>query len=132
MAIRPDNVQFSTLLPNYIQIIPNPTGNMDVIGNILPYTFSFTFTATISGLSPDKTRCDLYGVNQNTGNKQLLTNTGFPSIYQNKQGEKATCFVEYGTDSITFSMTIENNTGAVAVLIDQTFALTVVQYKIPF
>lgn len=132
MAIRPDDVQFSTLLPNYIQITPNPTGNMDIIGNILPDTFSFTFTATITGLSPDKTRCDLYGVNLNTGKKQLLTNAGFPSIYENKQGERAIHSIEYGTNSVTLSITIENNTGSVAVLIDQTIALTVVQYKVPF
>jgi hypothetical protein len=131
MTIKPDGIQFASFLPNYIQIIPNPTSSLDISG-IFPDTFSYTFSTTITGLSPNKTRCDVYGTNLNTGYRQLLTNSHFPAIYQNKAGEKVRCFITFGTNSVTFNLFIDNVTGAPVTLIDQTIAISVVQYKIPF
>lgn len=127
--IRPDNMQFYSALPSYT----NPStveGSLPVIGNILPDGFSFTFTTTLT-VDTAINKIDLYGINTNTGLRELLSSTGFPSIYQNSGGEAARHEISYAPGSITYSLTISNGTGGVLVLIDQTINLKAFCYTLP-
>jgi hypothetical protein len=129
MNIRPDRINFLSTLPNYINI-GNPTGTIAIGGSIADMSGQ-SFSVTIP-TSTDNTRFDIYGTNQNTNIKQLLSNTGYPVIYQSVSTEDVTSQVTYAPGSITVQINIANNTGAGIILMTQNIAVVVVEYRIPY
>lgn len=127
--IKPDNINFLSTLPAYIGI-GQPTGNIVISGTILNGSGQ-SFSITVP-TSPDNTRFDVYGVNQNTNIKQLLSNTNFPLIYQYKSTEFLAQEIDYAPSSITVIFQIQNFTGSSVTLINQTIAITIVEYQIPY
>lgn len=126
--IRPDKTQFLSELPQYLEL-PPVTGSL-VVSGVFPSGFSQNFTANVA-IQSNATRVDLYGTNQNTQKKQLLSSTGFPAIYQNAGGELAQHTIIYGVGLITWQLLITNNTASTITLINQTFALKAVCYTLP-
>jgi hypothetical protein len=127
--LRPDGINVHTLLPSFYSPVTT-TGNLVISGVVTPFAGA-TFSVTIS-TSSGTTRCDVYGKNMNDGTKQCLSSTGFPSIYQNAGGESASVQIDPGASSIRVQITIFNGTGLAVNLTNQTLAITVVQYKIPY
>lgn len=128
MNIRPDNINFLSTLPNYINI-GNPTGNIVISGSILDGNGQI-FSTNIS-TSSSNTRFDIYGLNTNTNTKQLFSGTDFPSIYQFISTENVTLSTVYNTGSISVSIEVDNFTGSTINLVNQTIAVTIVEYEIP-
>lgn len=126
--LRLDKILFSSELPSYINTADS-TANLTVSGSVANGA-TVNFTAVVTILSTTN-RCDLYGTNQNTITKQLLSNTGFPAIYQNKAGENAQQQILYGTGTITYILSIFNGTGSPITLTSQVIALEVIQYSLP-
>ncbi len=133
MNIRPDNINFLSTLPNYINLTYDtgaPTGTISVSGSIgIGATLTFS---TVITTSSQNTRSDVYGVNSNTGIKQLLSNTGYPTIFQKTGAEKVNVYIDYAATSLTVSIVVVNNTGAPILLTTQSIVVTVVEYQIPF
>lgn len=127
--IKPDGIQFFSRLPQYTELAP-ATGSLVLVGNGFPDGFSHTFSTTLS-IDSNATRVDLYATNSNTGKKQLLSSTGFPAVYQNVSGELAQHTITFGSNSLTWDLTITNNTGGPVTLIDQTFNLEAICYILP-
>lgn len=129
MAIKPDNIQFLSTLPNYINF-GDVSGNITFSGSIangVSQTYSVTLTT-----SRDNTRFDVYGVNQNTLKKALFSNNADPLIYQFVSSEATELIIAYAPTSMTITIEVTNNTGALINLIPQVIAVTIVQYKIPY
>lgn len=129
MAIKPDNIQFLSTLPNYINI-DNSSQDISISGVLLPLAvnnYTVTFTT-----SRNNTRFDIYGKNQNTLTKQLFSNTPFPVVYQNSSGEIARIITTYASTSITVTIQLTNNTAGVIGLISQIITISLVQYQIPY
>jgi len=127
--IRPDQINFLSTLPNYINI-GNTPGSIVITGSIAD-GFSATFSTTIA-TSRQNNRFDVYGTNQNTNTKQLLSNTSFPVIYQRTSTEAVNSIITYGVASIQVDILVENFTGGPITLVNQTIAISVVQYEIPY
>lgn len=133
MKIRPDDISFLSTLPNYINLTfdnGSPTGTINVSGNIPDLAVQdFSVTIPTSNLN---TRFDVYGVNQNTGTKQLFSNTSFPVIYQNAGGEVANVVTEYSPSSIKVTIELFNGTGAPIALVAQSIVVSIIEYQIPY
>lgn len=133
MAIRPDNIGFLSTLPNYIALTSdsaNPTGTISISGTIADGTT--TDYSTIITTSANNTRFDIFGTNQNTGIKQLYSNTTFPVNYQNAGGEAAVLVASYSPGSMTVTIELFNGTGGPVILTSQNIVVTIVQYQIPY
>lgn len=109
---------------------PTVTGSLVLVGNVFPPGFSYTFSTTVN-IGSTTNRVDLYGSNS-LGQKQCLSTTGFPAIYQNKAGELAQQYITYGSGTITYNLTITNNTASSITLIDQTIYLEANEIVLPF
>lgn len=138
MNIRPDGLALLTSLPNYINIIPNVTGNLNISGTITNGTTT-NFSVSVP-VVPSNTRCDIYGINLNNGLKQQLSNSNFISndiavstggIYQHKSTEFVQLMTSQGSN-ITVTVSVTNFTGSSITLVTQTIQIEVVQYAIPF
>lgn len=127
--IKPDNIQFLSTLPNYINIANSP-GTISISGT-LPDTAVQDYSVTIS-TSRNNTRFDVYGTNQNTQTKQLFSNTTVPVNYQNSGGELANIIISYAPTQMSVTIELTNNTGSPITLINQTFGINIVQYQIPY
>lgn len=133
MSIRPDGINFLSTLPNYICLTNDsnvPTGTISISGT-LANGATTDYSVTIS-TSLNNTRFDIYGVNQNTGIKQLYSNTTFPVNYQNTGGESATLLTTYSPTSMTVTIELFNGTGGLLNLTNQNIVITIVEYQIPY
>lgn len=133
MAIRPDNINFLSTLPNYIALTSDsgvPTGTIAISGTIgAGVTKDYSTTITTS---PNNTRFDIFGTNQNTGTKQLYSNTTYPVNYQNAGGESAKLVASYSPGSMTVTIELFNGTGGTVTLTSQNIVVTIVEYQIPY
>lgn len=133
MSIRPDGINFLSALPNYICLTNDsnvPTGTIS-ISSTLANGATADYSVTIP-TSLNNTRFDIYGTNQNTGIKQLYSNTTFPVNYQNAGGEAATLLTTYGSTSMTVTIELFNGTGGLLNLTSQNIVITIVEYQIPY
>lgn len=127
--IKPDNISFLSTLPTYIGI-GSPSNSFTISGTI-PDGSGQTFSTTVL-TSQNNTRFDVYGTNQHTNEKQLLSNTNFPSIYQFVSSELLQMTISYSSTSVEVQFQISNFTGASINLINQTILITVEEYMIPY
>lgn len=130
MGIRPDGISFLSTLPNYINF-DDATGSIAISGSIAGGGTTQNFSTTIA-TSRSNTRFDVFGINQNTNVKALLSNNADPLIYQSAGGEVTELVITYGPTSMTVLIEVTNNTGSPINLIAQAIAITVVQYQIPY
>lgn len=132
MTVNPDAIAMSSILPQFVNTNPAPiTAQLVMFGNKFPPAFSHTFSQTISYPS-GANWINLYASNSNTNLKQLVSQTGFPAIWQNAGGELAQQYITYGTNSLTYNLVITNNTAGNISLIDQNFNFELVMYQLPF
>ena len=127
--IRPDRIAFLSTLPNYINE-SEQTSNMAVSGTVAAAgTSSFQVVFTITA---NDTRNDVYAKNQNTGRKQLISNSAVFDIFQFTGLESVQIVTAITSTTLAVTLTVTNNTGAPIVLTNQTFTISVLSYKIPF
>lgn len=137
MSIRPDRIQFSTQLPNYINI-GTPIDNIVISGTVgIGATVNFSVAVSTS---VNNTRCDIYGKNTTNGNKQLLSTSNYISndvapgggIYIHVSTELAQLLLTQANGSVTVQISIFNGTGSPVTLTTQTIIVSVVEYQIPY
>lgn len=125
-----DNLQFSSLLPNYINtdVI---SGNITLSG-VIPDGSTVNFSTTLT-LSSTTTFSDIYA----TGNlflekTQLVGNNSIDTIYSSVSTEFVQNSMTYSGNQVTIVITVNNFTGFPITLTTQSFAIEIVEYQIPF
>jgi len=126
---RYDNLSFSTVLPNYIDI-GNTSGSIPISGSVADASTA-TFSTTIQ-LSADHTFSDIYAFNAAVSGKvQLVSPNSISFVYSSVSFEVIRVSIVYSGNQVTVTIAIDNDTGAPISLTSQTFTIEVVQYMLP-
>ena len=129
-SYRMDKIQFSSNLPNFINV-KNDTGTITVSGTVgVGATF---FSGTIS-LSSRSNFFTLYAVDSYTGNKYAVNNVG--SLYLSYSPATALdqlfLYTTYVGNNLNIFLYVVNNNAIPITLISQTYTFTAVEYQLPF
>ena len=127
---RYDQLQFSTELPNFINI-GTPTLSLPISGTIANGSGqNFSVNGNINTFS---TFNDFKVTNQTLGQATYLTNNNaVNTIYQRVSTELVQNELTIIGTLVTFTITINNFTGGNITLHPQTFLLEIVEYQLPF
>lgn len=129
MQYRLDNLSFSSLLPNYINVA-NASGVISLSGTYDDgTTTNFSITLALSG---QQTFSDVYAT-QSTNNLkiQLNNNAAAGVIYDPVDTEFVQNSVVYSGGNVVVTITVNNNTGSSITLVPQTYTVEVVEYMLP-
>lgn len=127
---RYDQLQFSTELPNFINI-GTPTLSLSISGTIANGSGqNFSVNGNINTFS---TFNDFKVTNQSNGQATYLTNSNaVNTIYQRISTEIVQNELTIIGTLVTFTIMIDNFTGGNITLHNQTFLLEIVEYQLPF
>lgn len=129
MQYKYDQLQFSSLLPNYINVVPNLTTTISCSG-----TYSFGGGANFSGsitLATLTNFFDVYLINQNTNEKvKLISNVDITQIWQYKSSETLQNSVSVAGLIVTVTINLFNGTGGSLTITSQNYTFEIVQYQI--
>lgn len=128
---RYDNLQFSSVIPNYINI-GNLTTDIPCSGTYANGGgANFSGSVTLSGLT---NFFDAYLINQNTNHKGSLLSCGSnveaTLIWQYKSTETIEDTISAVGFDLTATISLFNGTGSSLTIINQTYTFEVVQYQI--
>lgn len=122
-----DDLQFSTLLPNFINVQTTP-GSITVSGTLADGTTqNYSTTITLSGLTNFG---DVYATRAGT-KTALVSDSSVSGIFDFASSEFAQNSVDYSGGTVTVTITVNNDTGLSVTLHTQTFAIGVVEYMLP-
>lgn len=130
MQYRLDKLQFSSLLPQFINI-GRPTNSLAVSGTIANGSGQ-NFTDTIT-LASNTTFSDIKVTNTNTGKSTyIISPASMTNIWQYASTEAVQCSLVFFNGTVTFAISVSNYTGATITLVNQPFQVEVIEYDIPF
>jgi hypothetical protein len=130
MQYRYDQLQFSSVIPNFINI-GHPTGSVTASGTI-PNLSGANFTVNIT-LGTLNTFMGVFATNQNTGKRTFINNgSAIATIWQFVSSETVQDTLTFLGTTATFTIQVSNNTGGSITLTSQTYSIEVVEYQIAY
>lgn len=130
MTYRFDKLQFSTELPNYINV-SEPVTSIACTGTYLNGGgTNFSVNVPLNSRSTFK---DVYAINQNTNKKTLLSNNvAIDAIWQYVSSETIKNSLTFTGNILTVTINLSNFTGGTITITPQTYTIEVLEYALPF
>lgn len=130
LSYRYDQLQFSTTLPNFINIATVPA-TLSINGTITNgNTQNFTVQPSLTTFT---TFADIKLKNNNTGLATYLTNNvAIDPIWQYVSTETVQNSVSFVGSVVNIQVSVSNFTGSTITLINQTYSVEVIEYQLPF
>lgn len=130
LSYRYDNLQFSTAIPNFINVGTVPA-TLSVSGTIADGNGqNFIVQPTLTAFT---TFADIKITNNTTGKATYLTNdVAIDNIWQYVSTETVQNSVTFIGSIVKVEISVTNNTGSPITLINQAYNIEVIEYQLPF
>lgn len=130
LSYRYDQLQFSTAIPNFINIGVVPA-TISVSGTIAP-SGGQTFQTSAS-LTTFTTFADIKITAQDTNSATYLTNAvAIDVIWNYASTETVQNSVNFVGSVVNISIEVSNNTASPITLVNQVFGIEIIEYQLPF
>lgn len=137
MAIKPDQIATSTVLPNYIITgNPNSRSSIDIFGTVANLSVTNFTQFQPFTLASSTSRYDIYADNftlaGGSSDNQLITTSNYFALYQKVSTEFVQMAINQTGLSVSVTITVNNFTGGSITLTLQTVDLLLIQYEMGF